>query len=503
MATDNTAPATPPEDNTNKLPRVLRTNRDATPRLYKEMVAAGVPNGFSPIQGLAQHPDLLTAELGINVYTAMLYDAQVNACVTFWKAAILEDGVKLTPPVNDPDADGFQLCRTFIDEASHMFDAMPIALDDVMWDMLNSIVYGLKVAETIWEVRDNRLDIARIKVKPVKAVSVVVDQFMNLVGIIGAKPGQIQTITDLSGVSNGMVLPLEKFALLSFRPEDADPRGKSILRPAYDAWWRKRQIIPEYLKFLSQFAGPSIIGYTPEDASLEDAVDEDGNATSPEEGMLSTLVQWRNGSAAAFPGGSSVDIHKSEGEGLAFTNAIASANLEITKSILGQELATEQSKYMARAAAEVHQDVLDTLIRQGKQASVRMLYHQLLVRWIRYNYGDKYVPLTPRATLGTVENRDRSKLMMAVAALERASYFAPEQKPEIDKLLGFPVRSKSAIDLERKSDEADVAVKEQAAKPPPAPVVQPPQPSNNNDGGNNNNNNQKDVKPNDGSNSPK
>lgn len=460
------------------VPKVTSVKPGATPRLYREMVAAGSTLGYNNRLSLPQTPDDITQEFGLEVYEKMLLDAQVNACVTFWKAAILEDGLKLTPAVNDPGVDGFDMSRDFVKEACKMFDEMPVHIDDALWDMLNGVVFGMKVGELVYEVRNNRLDLARFKVKPCRAVALVVDQYMNMIGLIGAKPGQTTPITS-SIIDPLSIIPPEKFAIFTFRPRDADPRGTSIIRSAYSAWWMKQQLRPEYMKYLSQFAGPSVIGYTPDDATIEATGDpeEDADFTTPEEAMLNTLVQWRNGSAAVFPGGSKVDIHGSEGEGNAFVTANAGCNLEITKAILGQELATEQSKFMARAAAQVHQDVLDTLIRQGKQAVVRMVYQQVLQRWMRYNWEPKYHHLCPVPSLGRVEERDRTRIMTAVAALMRADFFAPEQLPDLDKLMGFPVRSKRAIDIENQKDEAELKKAQEEAKPAPAPIAPQPQPA--------------------------
>lgn len=387
--------------------------------------------------------DDITREKSFEAYDKMLLDSQVAACITFFKAAILEEGIVLSSPIADPDADGYKKAARIADECSAMLEEMETSIDDVLWSMMDAIVYGAKVGEEVWYLHNDRLDVRAIKVKPVNSVVFVVDEFYNLLGFLDNSHGQGFLAT------KEKLLNPEKFMIYSFRPKDSDPRGTSLLRPAYDPWWRKRQVIPEYLKYLAQFASASVIGMTAEGARLEENSLErmpDGTqVTTPEQAMAVALTRWRNGSVAAFPSGSKVEIVKSEGEGKAFLAAISQSNLEITKAVLTQELATEQSEYMARAAAEVHQDVLDTLIRQGKRGIVRSFNRHIIRPWVIYNYGEKTLKLAPRASVGMIEHQDLAPLMNAIASLRRASYFTEEQMPELDKLLSLPVRTSNKL----------------------------------------------------------
>jgi hypothetical protein len=53
----------------------------------------------------------------------------------------------------------------------------------------------------------------------------------------------------------------------------------------------------------------------------------------------------------------------------------------------------------------VHQDVLDTLVRQGKRSLIRVVARDILRNWVRWNWGDDAVPLVPKPSLGTTERR--------------------------------------------------------------------------------------------------
>lgn len=410
-------------------------------------MAAGSLQAGQLRRALPAYVDDVTADFGDDLYDRMLVDAQVSACVSILKAAILEEGVALAPAVDDKAADGYARAVEIRDAAEAMLEDLATPLDDVLWDLLNSLAFGNRVAEQVYELGpgpDGRaiLRLRALKVKPRRSTAFVVDRFMNVLGLLADVGGRGRASTSIHDVRPDEILPREKFAVLTFRPRDADPRGTSILRPAYDPWWRKRQVMVEYVKYLAQFAGPSLVGFTAEDA--EDGVAEDGAPRTAEELMLEALLAFQNGTATVFGHGASVTPIEMQGDGKAFLDAVAGCNLEITKAVLTQQLATEEGQHQARAAAQVHQDVLDTLIRQGKRGVVRMLARDVLRTWVRWNWGDAAIPLAPIPSLGTTERRDVPALMSAIAALTRAGYPHPSQYPAIDALLGLPIRDLTA-----------------------------------------------------------
>jgi hypothetical protein len=157
-----------------------------------------------------------------------------------------------------------------------------------------------------------------------------------------------------------------------------------------------------------------------------------------------------------------------QGDGAAFRMGMAEANDEITKAILTQQLATDEGRHMARAAATVHQDVLDTLVRQGKLSVQDMIRDQIFKPWIKLNWGEKAEHLAPIADLGATEQRDKPGLWQGAAALMNAKYFTEDQLQAMDLMLGVPVRQKiTAL--------AFTAVKLQAQKGQPAQQSEPDQ----------------------------
>jgi Protein of unknown function (DUF935) len=439
--------------------------REASRRLRREYVSGGGPPSGVRRDGplVLPHPfDDLSEDFGIDVYVQMLKDPDVNAAVNILKASILEDGLQLAPGIEDQKKRDYKRAVKIRDLADQMLKRLTQPINTVLWNLLDALAYGNKVAEQVseWQTHggERLLMLKAIKPKPGSQVAFVVDPYLNLLGLLGARPGEPQLSSgSVLNPDTARIIPPDKFCILTNRPEDCDPRGVSVLRPAYDPWWKKRQLSPEYLRYLAQFAAPSIWATPPEGAEAEPLTDPYGNpaedddaepAPSPLESLLASLVEWRNGYALAVPHGTEVHPVELVGDGVAFKTALQLYSGQIIKAILTQQLATEEGEHQARSAASVHQDVLDTIVRQGKQSVLEMVSNQLLIPWVRRNWGDQAAEtLVPVPTLGTTEHQDVPALMSSVAALMRAAYLHSSQLAAVDEMLGLPVRDWSQPNL--------------------------------------------------------
>lgn len=451
-------------------PSGLRLPRAESRRLRREFVAGGgPPSGYratGPVT-LAHPIDDLTQDFGADVYVQMLKDPDVNAAINILKASILEDGLQLAPAISDQKKSGYKRAVKIRDLAQQMFERLALPINSVLWNLLDALAFGNKVAEQVsaWQTHggERLLMLTAIKPKPGTQVAFVVDPYLNVLGLLGAAPGDpVLASGAILNPDTARIIRVDKFAILTNRPEDCDPRGTSLLRPAYDPWWKKRQLSPEYLRYLSQFAAPSIWATPPEyaEAAVETdpygstpQPDDDPDADpapplTPQEELLAILVQWRNSYAAVVPHGTEIHPVELAGDGQAFQAALRLYSSQIIKAILTQQLATEEGEHQARSAASVHQDVLDTIVRQGKQSVLEMVSNQILIPWVARNWGDDAAEtLVPVPTLGTTEHQDVPALMSSVAALMRAAYLHSSQLSAVDAMLGLPVRDWSQPNL--------------------------------------------------------
>lgn len=409
--------------------------------------------------------DEIAQDFGDDIYDRMELDSQVAACDIGLRAAVLEDGITLTPAVEEASKDGYEQAVELVDFCEQVLDQLCTPLDDTLWDLLGCMGRGNRLAEIVYHPFDRsplpgRAVLDNLVVKPRESAAFVVDPYMRLLGLLvrdqeRPAPALAGALVDTETAPN--LLPREKFAIATFRPRNNDPRGTSSYRPAYNPWWLKMQAWQEYLKYLAQFANPIIVGKTVPGA--KDTTDaQTGQLIRAVDALLEQLLKLHGSTAIAVPGGTEIDLLFSQGEGRAFLSAIALFNEEITKAVTTQTLAMNEGQHQARAAAGVHQDALDTLIRQAKRALCRMLRRDVLRNLVRYNYGDQAAQLTPKVSMGEVQAEDAASLITAIAALQRSGYVHHSQHAGIDRRLNLPPRDLTAPDPE---------------KPEPAPVVEP------------------------------
>lgn len=429
------------------------------------------------LRTLPRHIDDVTADFGDDLYERMLLDARIAAEVDNLKAAVLEDGVVLAPAVADAAQEGYALAVTIADAATAMLADLDPALDDALWDLAGAVATGNRVAEQVYDYRplgtgSVGLLLARLAPKPRRNYAFVVDPFNRLIGLLARIPGEAGYGTTGPGAvlvaadaPPPNLLPRAKFAVYTHRGSDGDPRGTSILRPAYTPWVLKQQMLAEHVKYLTQFASPSLIAILSKLARDKRLTDGAGNFTgeviAAADALLTELLAFRNGTALVVPPETEVKELYSTGDGAAFLRAFEMYNRDITLAITGQSLATTEGEHQARAAASVHQDILATRVKQLKLGLARMLRRDVLRQWVALNWGDAAAAaLTPLVSLGSVEEEDVTPRMTAVAALDRAGYLAPSQRPGIDVMLGLPERT----------PEETARETERASQPPPAPA---------------------------------
>jgi hypothetical protein len=433
------SPATTPggQDSPGK---VVRLRAIAT----EEYVANARYLAGNALRTLPHAIDDLTAEFADDIYERMQRDGQVAAIMRLLKSAILSEGVTLTSPIADEAELDFARGQEIAALCTEQIANLATPIEDVLRNLLDALAVGHKVAEQVYELRDNALVLTALKVKPRRATAFLVDPFNNVIGLLGQRPGQAIGVISSAVYGNPRdipnILPREKFAVLTHDPRDGDPRGRSVLRPAYGAWNLKVQALFSYQRYLAQFASPSVIATVGELAGDVTATTSAGTVvTMTAQEYLETAVQgFQNGSYIIAPFGSIIRVEWPQGSGDAYLKAFEFLNAEISKAVLTQTLATGEGKHASRAQAAVHQDVLAVIIREYKEWVCRMLRRDILTPMVRYNVADAD-HLVPVPSLGEVEQQDVNAMLTALGAVGYS--LSPSQLPETDRMAGMPARS--------------------------------------------------------------
>lgn len=430
-------------------------------------------------RGLPQYIDDAQRDFGLDIYERMMKDPAVVSSIGALRTLTLSQGPRFlsrvqapSPTKPDPEQqaeyDRAEELRQFVEA---MMDHLQEPLEEVLEQMLDFLPYGHTVAEETYEERGGRLVLKTLRPKPRSAFAFVVDEYMNLIGLVGAKRGSPMLSSSMaSTVSPDDVIPREKFFIISNGATYGDPRGSSVLRPAYNSWYLKQQAWPMYLKFLAQFGTPSICGTLPPDAGDVEVVDaqgqvtldDDGNpvAMSAAEAMLAKLVAFANGTAVVLEHGSDLNILEPKGDGEAYVKAFDLFDRQITRAVLVATRATMEAEHGSKADSSTAQDILSE-ITQGIRRKVEVaFFRDVLQPIIRYNFGDEAADglLCPYMSLSDVAREDVVAVGNMIANLARSEMLHPSQYPGLDVKLGLPERdfeAQMAEMTERREIEAE------------------------------------------------
>jgi len=448
---------------------LLSNKIEADPR--KEYIAAPGALWYGPyVRTLPQWTDDIGRDFGNDIHDRMLLDPQVYKCFNDLRVGVLENGYEIQP-VEDVQDYGAQRIRVGKRQRQSSPRAIEIAgfcrkvldnldrpFDDVLFEMLNAMAFGNKVAELVYELRDAKLVLRDIRPKDRNEVAFVVDSFNNILGIMGFIPGVAWPVMPLSIMTNPEkmpnILPREKCVVLTHRMQNGDPRGNSILRPAYNGWWLKMQTWGEILKWAVQSAGSSLVGILPEKAMPVQLFDAQGSPMGdpiePAGAMMMALQAVQNGSVSVFPFGSEVKpLPVNHESGKAFVELIACYNREIANAILGQTLATEEGEHQTRASSGTHADVMSQIKISERRMVCAFVRREILRPLVMFNYPDAG-ELVPDVSMGATDADD---FAADATALGQLGYTIDDSQFEaVDDLLGLPKRADDW--MERKASVA-------------------------------------------------
>jgi phage gp29-like protein len=228
------------------------------------------------------------------------------------------------------------------------------------------ILRGYSVLEIVWQFQGGRYDVEDLLPVPATRFCVL--------------PGnELRLLTDAA--PDGLELePREKFVVVKNAGPSEDIAQPAVLRSCAWSWLFKRFSLKDWLIFSERYGVPPRIGRYPQGSSEADRkaaavalenLGVDAWALLPEGFPLEKLETVR--------GGGDGDVHASIAR---FMDA------EMSKSVQGQTLTTEQGDRGARSLGEVHADVLDHLVDEDVAILEEALQRQLVEPLVRFNFGD-------------------------------------------------------------------------------------------------------------------
>lgn len=457
--------------------------------LMREFVvgaADGFPSLFKSV--LPQYADPMTKAYGQDLWDRMLKDPVVQSSIEARKLAVLADGISLLPAVEHPvdaasdpeqakDAERASELKEFVERALvQSLDDAELSFYDVALTALDALQYGHKIAEKVlaWgKGRDaGRLIYSAIKPRDSRLVSFIIDEYENVLGLsaaklenagaIGPRPYHLANVEKLR--SDPTFVERSKFFIFRNRGKNSDPRGLSVLCSAYNAWYIKTQVWPEYYKYLKQFGTPIVVGKTGDGAGDEYERDEAGQVKlsngkpiqiSAQAALLHALLGLLNASVVVVPHGAEIELRQSQGDGVAFLNANDYFDRQITLAISGTTRLTLEAKHGSKADTDTALDVAGLRIANDKLRLARAINRDIIRPIIRLNYGEEAVRLSPVAALSQTEQQDLANMWRAVASLETSGALDDSMRTAVYVKAGLP---RPDLEARRKAAEERSAI---------------------------------------------
>lgn len=482
-------------------------------------------NGYSWGQNriLGSTKDDIEIEVNSETYDRMENDATITKCKRIIITNVLSDELQMAPGATEANV-GPEEYKVYI-ELKEFCERVIEGLESPVREQLeqqlgNSIKYGHGIAETQWEYREDgsstkpkeekstkapkgglsafwakmggffmaekqeeddtpdpgikrpqlrnkkiRLMPKSIKVKPRGAARFVVDEYMNVLGLVP----KFRT----PSVSADQIIDRDKFMVLTVQKHDEDPRGRSMYRPAFNWYNIKTQLPAEMLRFVLEEVVPKAVGTLAEDAPpYEYDRDIDGNiqfeadGTTPKmltavESMKKSMSGFRSGSGIILPHGATFEPFKKgltgSTDGLLFNQVLKMVNNEMENSILLQTLAQSEGEHQARSASEQVAQLLYNLVFWIRWLIAKMIETDLLKVAIEKNFGTWALRYMPFVSLGDFVRRDWASDLEVIARAYFWGFIDDTQREELMAWLNLPTPgpSRQELGLEA-SAQADV-----------------------------------------------
>jgi hypothetical protein len=126
----------------------------------------------------------------------------------------------------------------------------------------------------------------------------------------------------------------------------------------------------------------------------------------------------------------------------AIVKALDFFNIEISKAILKQHLASSEGQRGSEKGADSHGDILSLLILYCKSIQRRTL-REVVKSLIVSNFGIENRRYTPNIDIGDADGLPVT--LSEIGFLTQANYFAPSQLTDLDRRMGFKVRKAGEV----------------------------------------------------------
>jgi len=360
------------------------------------------------LSGLGTYnPDDLIGKKGLDIYRQMQdRDGQVKAVFLLKKFARLSTPWHIDPAEEDNEEAERQ--AEFID---CNFEQMKGSVYSFLLKIWNAMRDGYSIGEINYYVIPDgefagMIGLQNIKVRKARNYNFDCDEHGNL------KENGL-----LEGV-NRRPLPVNKFIILSYNPDDDDSDsiyGKSDFRAAYRYYFSNDVLQRFWNIFLEKFGQPTVIGRYPP-----------GTPDTKQDDFLAILGKIQSDTKITIPENLKVDLLEATRRGDAgYKSAFDTNNAMIARALLVGTLLMDTGKKGSWALSKTHFDIFIYVLEWlGKETEDTIMHEQLIKPLIYYNFA---TPLYPKFRFESLIQKDQKYKAEICKMLVEGGFINPEE----------------------------------------------------------------------------
>jgi phage gp29-like protein len=288
---------------------------------------------------------------GLDIYDDLERDGHVYAVIQKRKMAVIAREWELELPKN-PTAEDERAAELVREQL------LGFNFDKMCLDLLDAILKGFAVGEVMWAPADDQVVVSKVLPRAQKRFTFTTKNELRLL--------------TREQFLDGVTLPPRKFVVHQFGAKDGNPFGLGLGHKLYWLVFFKRQDITFWLTFVDKFASPTVVGKYPSSATADErrkllnatqAVAHETGVIIPEGMVLDLMEAARSGSIDAYE------------------KLCRYMDEQISETVLGETLTTNNGTGGSQAATETHNDVREELTKADADLLSETL-NDTLIPWI-------------------------------------------------------------------------------------------------------------------------
>jgi phage gp29-like protein len=352
------------------------------------------------IGNILPDPDKILEENGndLSIYKDLLVDPHLTATILQRKMQVLQMGWEVESESEQLRNEGIEIMRSF-------------PLQEIISQMLDSVLFGFSVSEIIWELRQAQLPNGMKRIVPKEIIAKPQEWFSfdneNELKIIdGAKQSSSRNL--LGG--RLVAVPMYKFILSRHQPTFDNPYGEKILQRCYWPVKLKQSSIESWNELIEKYGVPYLIGVVSDTATQAE-----------KEAVIYDLLDMIENNVVTRGESQQIEIKEqtSYDIGRMFEKMVEFQNKEISKAVLSVTLTIDVGTSGSYKASDVHRQMLEYIGISDKKI-VESGLNQMFDYYTELNYG----------TSTSLSNRDK-KIRVKLSKKEAIT----DETAERDKIL--------------------------------------------------------------------